>query len=125
MSEVSELYISPHAVEQFQLRIAPMSEARARFFIGAGIRQAVNIKLLPDGNTLRIRTRRPFPFEFRAFCVFDEARQAWAVATIVRGDSKVTRTHKHCRAATPNVGEQMRMPEEEACKTMVEMRSRC
>jgi hypothetical protein len=94
MFDVSGLCISTHAVEQFQQRIAPMNEARARAFIGAGITQAVNLKLLPDGNTLRIRTRRPFPFEFRAFCVFDEQKQAWVVVTIVRGNSKVTRKQK-------------------------------
>lgn len=106
MSELTELHISAHAVEQFQARIAPMDEARARFFIGAGIRQATNRKLLPDGNTLRIRTRRPFPFEFRAFCVFDAARQGWVVTTILRGDNKVTRKQKRHLAATPEVSEQ-------------------
>jgi hypothetical protein len=54
----------------------------------------MNFKLLPDGNTLRIRTRRPFPFEFRAFCVFDHARRNWVVTTIVRGDSSVTRKQR-------------------------------
>ena len=106
MPELTELYISAHAVEQFQARIAPMDEARARFFIGAGIRQATNRKLLPDGNTLRIRTRRPFPFEFRAFCVFDEARQGWVVATILRGDNKVTRKQKRRSSAAPEMNEQ-------------------
>lgn len=94
MPALNEFHISVHAVGQFQQRIAPMSEARARSFIGAGIVQAVNLKLLPDGNTLRIRTRRPFPFEFRAFCVFDEAHGGWVVTTIVRGNSKVTRKQK-------------------------------
>jgi hypothetical protein len=65
MPEIPDLFISPHAVEQFRLRIAPMNEARARFFIGEGIRNATSVKLLPDENTWRIRTRRPFPFEFR------------------------------------------------------------
>jgi len=94
MPELDDLFISPHAVEQFQQRIAPMGEIRSRFFIGEGIRHSVNIKLLPDGNTLRIRTRRPFPFEFRAFCVFDSSRHNWVVTTIVRGDSSVTRKHR-------------------------------
>ncbi|HKQ03526.1 MAG TPA: hypothetical protein VJ464_00225 [Blastocatellia bacterium] len=94
MPELDELFISPHAVEQFQQRIALMSEARSRFFIGEGIRQSVNVKLLPDGGTLRIRTRRPFPFEFRAFVVFDRMRHNWVVTTVVRGDSNVTRKQR-------------------------------
>lgn len=94
MLDFSSLFISKHAVEQFQQRIASMEDARARSFIEAGIRDAVNVKLLPDGNTLRIRTRRPFPFEFRAFCVFDQQRGGWVVTTIVRGDSKVTRKQR-------------------------------
>jgi hypothetical protein len=44
--------------------------------------------------TLRVRTRRPFPFEFRAFCVFDEARGHFVVTTIVRGDGSVRRKHR-------------------------------
>lgn len=101
MPELNGLMISRHAVGQFQQRIAPMEEARARSFIGAGICDAVNLKRLPDGNTLRIRTRRPFPFEFRAFCVYDETRGGWVVTTIVRGDSKVTR--KRRRGGAPFV----------------------
>lgn len=54
--------------------------------------------MLPDESTWRIRTRRPFPFEFRAFCVFDQARGHYVVTTIVRGDSKVARQQKR-RAA--------------------------
>lgn len=105
MTEISELFISPHAVEQFQQRIAPMEETQARFFIGKGIRQATNRKLIPakDGHpeTLRIRTKRPFPFEFRAFCVFDSEKQSWVVTTIVRGDSCVKRQHKRRRGGQP------------------------
>ncbi|MGH9752695.1 MAG: hypothetical protein ACREA2_07915 [Blastocatellia bacterium] len=94
MPELTGLYISSHAVEQFQQRIAPMNEARARLFIREGIKRSMNFKVLPDGNTLRIRTRRPFPFEFRAFIVFDEERQRPVVTTVVRGDSCVKRQHK-------------------------------
>jgi len=94
MPELDLLFISPHAVEQFQRRIAWISEARSRFFIGEGIRHSINVKLLPDGGTLRIRTRRPFPFEFRAFVVFDRMRQNWVVTTIVRGDSHVRRKQR-------------------------------
>jgi hypothetical protein len=101
MPEPDDLFISAHAVEQFRQRIAPVSEARTRFFIAEGIRYSTNVKLLPDGNTLRIRTRRPFPFEFRAFCVFDQTRHNWVVTTIVRGDSHVRRKH---RLKTPPTG---------------------
>lgn len=58
MPEIPDLFISPHAVEQFRGRIAPMNEARARFFISEGIRHATSVKLLPDENTWRVRTRR-------------------------------------------------------------------
>ncbi len=88
------LEISAHAVEQFRQRIAPMSDTKARQFIMTGVRQAANVKLLPDGNTLRVRTRRPFPFEFRAYLVFDDQRKSWVVTTIVRGDSFVTRKQR-------------------------------
>lgn len=88
------LFVSAHAIQQFQDRIAPMSEAKARRFILAGIRQAMNIRLQPDGLSFRIRTRRPFPFEFRAYCVFDSEKLAYVVTTIVKGDSNVTRKQK-------------------------------
>ncbi|MGH9837076.1 MAG: hypothetical protein ACRD9Y_28950, partial [Blastocatellia bacterium] len=45
--------------------------------------------------------RRPFPFEFRAFCVFDEERGHFVVTTIVRGDSNVKRKHKRKAARNP------------------------
>lgn len=88
------LRISAHAVEQFQNRIAPMNDTRARHLILSGIRAAANIRLLPDGHTLRVRTRRPFPFEFRAYCIFDPDKLAYVVTTITRGDSNVTRKLK-------------------------------
>ncbi len=106
MPEIPDLFISSHAIEQFHQRIAPMNEARARFFIHEGIRRSMNVKLLPDGNTLRIRVRRPFPFEFRAFIVFDEERGQPVVTTIVRGDSNVKRKRKRkaARNSTPPPG---------------------
>lgn len=85
------LIISAHAIEQFQNRIAPMSDAKAQAFILDGIRQAENIKIQPDGTSLRVRSRRPFPFEFRAYCVYDAEKLAYVVTTIVRGNSNVTR----------------------------------
>lgn len=99
MTELFNLFVSPHAISQFQQRIAPMEENKARLFILAGVLQATNRKLLPaDANhpeTLRVRTRRPFPFEFRAYCVFDESRGHFVVTTIVRGDGSVRRKHRH------------------------------
>lgn len=110
MPELLKFFVSPHAISRFQSLIAPVEEAKARRFILAGILQAVNRKLLPANaehtETLRIRTRRPFPFEFRAFCVFDEDRGHFVVKTIVRGDSNVSRKHKRKAArnqAPPNV----------------------
>ena len=88
------LQVSTHAIEQFQKRIAAMDDHKVRRFILDGIRQAENIKIQPDGVSLRVRTRRPFPFEFRAYCVFDPDKLAYVVTTIVKGESNVTRKQK-------------------------------
>lgn len=101
MPKISDLFISPHAIERFQQLIAPMNEMQARFFIGAGIQQALNQKMIPANaehpETLRVRTKRPFPFEFRAFVVLDPLRGHYVVTTIVRGDSCVTRQQRRRR----------------------------
>ena len=97
MFQSMSLGVSTHAINQFRERIAPMEECKARRVILAGILQATNVKSLPDGNTLRVRTRRPFPFEFRAYCVFDQSRGHHVVTTIVRGDSSVTRKQRQRR----------------------------
>jgi hypothetical protein len=94
MPMIPDLFVTPHAIEQFRQRIAPLDEARARQIILDGIQQATNVRVLPDGETLRVRTQRPFPFEFRAYCVFDAERGHAVVTTIVRGDSNITRKHK-------------------------------
>lgn len=88
------MHVSEHAVEQFRARIARLSETEAQNAILTGIAQAENVKILPDGDTLRVRTRRPFPYEFRAYCVFDHDRGHFVVTTIVRGDSCVTRKQR-------------------------------
>lgn len=110
MPELLNVFVSPHAISQFQNRIAPVEEAKARRFILAGILQATNRKLLPatddHAETLRVRTRHPFPFEFRAFCVFDKERGHFVVTTIVKGDSNVKRKRKRKAArdqAPPDV----------------------
>jgi len=94
MPIIPDLFVTPHAIEQFRQRIASMDEVRAQQIILAGIRQATNVRVLPDGETLRVRTQRPFPFEFRAYCVFDAERGHVVVTTIVRGDSNITRKHR-------------------------------
>jgi hypothetical protein len=94
--------VSDHAVAQFQGRIARLDDMSARRVIRDGIQGAENIRSLPDGNTLRVRTRRPFPFEFRAYCVFDYDRGHFVVTTIVRGDSNVTRAHRRKVSADVN-----------------------
>lgn len=90
--------VSDHAIAQFQVRIARLDDVTARRVIRDGIQSARNIRALPDGNTLRVRTRRPFPFEFRAYCVFDHERGHFVVTTIVRGDSNVTRARRRTGA---------------------------
>ena len=110
MPELLNLFVSPHAIMQFRQRIAATDEDRARRFIQAGVLQAENRRTIPAKGeypkTLRIRTRRPFPFEFRAFCVFDAARGGWVVTTIVRGDSKVTRKRRRGERRSGNHVEQ-------------------
>jgi hypothetical protein len=88
-------FITPHAIEQFRKRIARLSDEQAREVIRTGIGQATNVRALPDGETLRVRTRRPFPYEFRAYCVFDRRRGHRVVTTIVWGDSRATRQRKY------------------------------
>lgn len=92
--------VSDHAISQFQARIARLDDVSARRVIHDGIQRAENILALPDGDTLRVRTRRPFPFEFRAYCVFDHERGHFVVTTIVRGDSRATRARKDSSATT-------------------------
>ena len=94
MIEADNFFITPHAIEQFQKRIAPLSDDGAREVIRAGVSQATNVRVLPDGETLRVRTARPFPFEFRAYCVVDHGRGHRVVTTVVRGDSRATRERK-------------------------------
>jgi hypothetical protein len=91
MADFGDFFISPHAVAQFQQRIAPLARAAAAQVIREGIELAANVRQLPDGLTWRVRTQRPFPFEFRAFVVFDLERSHFVVTTITRGDGSVTR----------------------------------
>lgn len=89
-----QILVSAHAIQQFQRRIAPMDDAKALEFILAGIQLSENVSVQPDGRSVRVRTRRPFPFEFRAYCVFDEECGHFVVTTIVRGDSNVKRKRR-------------------------------
>lgn len=101
MPSIPDLFVTAHAIEQFRQRIARMEAARARQMILDGIAQATDVQVLPDGTTLRVRTRRPFPFEFRAYCVLDPERGHMVVTTVVRGDRNVTRKHKRRRGPAP------------------------
>jgi hypothetical protein len=96
MTETPSLFITSHAVQQFQRCITPMRVPKARRSILEGVRQMTNVELLPDGGTLRIRTSRPFPFEFCAFYVFDQEREGFAIRP-----SCVATTMRH---ASANVG---------------------
>ena len=94
MPIIPDLFVIPNAVEQFQRRIAPMDAVKARRMILNRIRQSTDVRVLPHGATLRARTRRLFPFEFRAYCTFDVERGHPVVTTIVRGDSNITCKHR-------------------------------
>lgn len=87
--------VSFHAVEQFRKRIALLPEEAARKVILEGVKTTDNVKLLPDGGTLRVRTRNPFPFEFRAILVYDEGFEAPVVTTVLRGDSWKVRKRRN------------------------------
>lgn len=89
-----DLFITPHAIEQFQKRIARLGDEQAREVIRARVSQAANVSVLPDGETLRVRTVKPFPYEFRAYCVFDHERGHRVVTTIVWGDSRAKRKRR-------------------------------
>ncbi|MBA3356162.1 MAG: hypothetical protein H0U18_09560 [Pyrinomonadaceae bacterium] len=70
--------VSDHAVSQFQARIAQLTDMSARRVIRDGIQSAENILAFPDGNTLRVRTRRPFPSTFaRIACSTTSAGTSW------------------------------------------------
>ncbi len=82
-----KIVVSWHAVEQFQARISNLPEKLVREIIENGVKTTDKVKLLPDGGTLRIRTRRPFPFEFRALLVYDEGHEMPVVTTVLKGES--------------------------------------
>lgn len=94
MQTIASFFVTPHAVEQFQKRIAPLDDDAALRAITDGINQATNVRALPDGQTWRVRTKRPFPYEFRAFCVADPQRGHPVVVTVLRGDSSIIRKRR-------------------------------
>jgi hypothetical protein len=93
--EREKIVISWHAVEQFQARISLLPEKVVREIIEKGVKTTDKVKLLPDGGTLRIRTRRPFPFEFRALLVYDEEFECPIVTTVLKGDSWKVRKQRN------------------------------
>jgi hypothetical protein len=44
MNLIDNLFITPHAIEQFQKRIARLSDEQAREVIRAGVSQAANVR---------------------------------------------------------------------------------
>lgn len=90
-----KVVVSFHAIKQFQERITQFPEEVVRKIILEGVTNTEKVKLLPDGGTLRIRTRKPFPFEFRAILVYDEGFQCPVVTTVLRGDSWKVRKQRN------------------------------
>ena len=91
-----KIVVSWHAVEQFQARISNLPEKVVREIIEEGVKTTDKVKLLPDGGTLRIRTRRPFfKYEFRALLVYDEDFECPVVTTILKGDSWKVRKQRN------------------------------
>lgn len=87
--------VSYHAIEKFQKRIASLPVEVAHKIILEGVKTTDKVKLLPDGGTLRVRTRRPFPYEFRAILVYDEDYECPVVTTVLRGDSWKVRKRRN------------------------------
>ncbi|MFV0389574.1 MAG: hypothetical protein ACK5NT_12560 [Pyrinomonadaceae bacterium] len=87
--------VSNHAIEQFRKRIADLPYEAAKNVIAEGVQKSEKVKLLPDGGTMRVRTRRPFPYEFRAMVVYDEGHEAPVVTTVLKGDSKKIRKRRN------------------------------
>jgi hypothetical protein len=93
--ERENILVSYHAIEQFRKRIANLPELVVHKIIIEGVKTTDKVKLLPDGGTLRARTRRPFPFEFRAILVYDEEFECPVVTTVLRGDSWKVRKRRN------------------------------
>jgi hypothetical protein len=80
-----EAFITPHAVRQFQNRIAAIPYDRARRIIIEHLREhAVSVSPMPDGNGIRVRVRGG-DFSFRAVVMPAGGRaERPAVVTILR-----------------------------------------
>lgn len=77
-------FITPHAVRQFQARIAPLNFEQARAAIIMGLRQYSNVRPLSNGRGWRVRVRRPYPF--RAVVVLNPGAALPSVITILRSE---------------------------------------
>ena len=76
-------FVTPHAVHQFQARIAPhLDFDAARDAILDGLAQLSNSRRRLDGS-VRVRVRRPYPFRAVVMAPPDDRRLP-AVVTILR-----------------------------------------
>lgn len=78
-------FVTPHAVRQFQSRIAPgLDFERARAAILTGLADFANIRPTPNGQAFRVRVRRPYAFRAIVRPAADGEGALPVVVTILR-----------------------------------------
>lgn len=53
-------FVTPHAIQQFQRRIRPLSVGEARAAILAGLRDPSAVRLTRNGQAVLVRARAPY-----------------------------------------------------------------
>lgn len=83
MSAAGGAFVTPHAVRQFQERVAPgLTYEQALGAILRGLERPANTRPLANGTGWRVRVRRPWPF--RAVVRPDPAGRLPVVVTVLR-----------------------------------------
>ncbi len=80
-------FVTPHAVRQFQDRIALLTYEQALAAIIHGLEQYSNIRPLSNGVGFRVRVRRPFPLRAIIRPPQDGTGELPVVITILKGDT--------------------------------------
>jgi hypothetical protein len=62
MPAYGQAFVTPHAVRQFQSRIAPLPYRQALAAIITGLASATNSRPTSNGRAQRVRVRRPHAF---------------------------------------------------------------
>lgn len=81
-------FVTPHAVQQFQCRVAPLPYHHALAAILHGLQAFSNVRPLANGTGLRVRVRRPYAFRAIIKAASRSQRQGLpVVVTILRSGS--------------------------------------